>query len=166
MFTTYLLKFNRTTDSMQCVIDEQIIAAAKDVEEKQNTYAPYKILPLDSAGASQSIMQLELKRQSSLLFYFVLLFRVGCDVQFVDFPFYQVKAAVAALLNTGCLNRPPAFQQHRRKTNDLDLFFDWLRAMFRFQACSLVAYNPIFVFFSADWNENVFGEVTLEVGLF
>jgi len=29
------------------------------VEEKQNIYAPYNILPLDAAGASQSIMQLE-----------------------------------------------------------------------------------------------------------
>lgn len=37
----------------------QIIAAAKDVQEKKEIYAPYNILPLDAAGASQSIMQLE-----------------------------------------------------------------------------------------------------------
>ena len=38
---------------------EQIIAAARDVQEKTEIYAPYNILPLDSAGASQAIMQLE-----------------------------------------------------------------------------------------------------------
>jgi len=37
----------------------QIIAAARDFEEKQNIYAPYNILPLDAAGASQAVMQLE-----------------------------------------------------------------------------------------------------------
>ncbi|KAL8152111.1 hypothetical protein V2J09_021919 [Rumex salicifolius] len=82
----------------------EIIAAAKDVEEKQNIYAPYNILPLDSAGAAQSIMQLE-----------------------------EVKAAVAALWNTHGLTWPPAFQKHMQKTDDLDLF-DWLRVMFGFQA--------------------------------
>ncbi|KAL9241707.1 hypothetical protein vseg_015785 [Gypsophila vaccaria] len=81
----------------------EIIAAAKDVEEKQNIYAPYNILPLDAAGASQAIMQLE-----------------------------EVKAAISALWNTRGLTWPPAFEQHRQRTNDLDLF-DWLRAMFGFQ---------------------------------
>lgn len=38
---------------------EQIIAAARDVQEKKEKYAPYNILPLDSAGGSQAIMQLE-----------------------------------------------------------------------------------------------------------
>ncbi|KAH1255394.1 Callose synthase 5 [Glycine max] len=37
----------------------EIIAAARDVQEKTEIYAPFNILPLDSAGASQSIMQLE-----------------------------------------------------------------------------------------------------------
>jgi callose synthase len=37
----------------------QIIAAARDVQEKTEIYAPFNILPLDSAGASQPIMQLE-----------------------------------------------------------------------------------------------------------
>lgn len=37
----------------------QIIAAARDVQEKTEIYAPYNILPLDSAGASQPIMQHE-----------------------------------------------------------------------------------------------------------
>ncbi|KAF5958944.1 hypothetical protein HYC85_000153 [Camellia sinensis] len=37
----------------------EIIAAAKDVQAKKEIYAPYNILPLDSAGASQAIMQLE-----------------------------------------------------------------------------------------------------------
>ena len=44
---------------MHFVLDVQIIAAARDVEEKQNIYAPYNILPLDAAGSSQAIMQLE-----------------------------------------------------------------------------------------------------------
>ncbi|KAK8983008.1 hypothetical protein V6N11_054992 [Hibiscus sabdariffa] len=37
----------------------EIMAAAKDVQEKKDIYTPYNILPLDAAGASQSIMQLE-----------------------------------------------------------------------------------------------------------
>ncbi|XP_022750939.1 callose synthase 5 [Durio zibethinus] len=81
----------------------EIIAAAKDVQEKKEIYTPYNILPLDSAGASQSIMQLE-----------------------------EVKAAVAALWNIRGLNWPSAFEPHRQKTGDLDLL-DWLRAMFGFQ---------------------------------
>ncbi|KAL1224859.1 Callose synthase 5 [Cardamine amara subsp. amara] len=81
----------------------EIIAAAKDVQEKNEIYAPYNILPLDSAGASQSVMQLE-----------------------------EVKAAVAALGNTRGLNWPSEFEQHRKKTGNLDLL-DWLRAMFGFQ---------------------------------
>ncbi|XP_021300964.1 callose synthase 5 [Herrania umbratica] len=81
----------------------EIIAAAKDVQEKKEIYTPYNILPLDAAGASQSIMQLE-----------------------------EVKAAVAALWNTRGLNWPAAFEPHRQKHGDLDLL-DWLRAMFGFQ---------------------------------
>ncbi|XP_062096562.1 callose synthase 5 [Humulus lupulus] len=81
----------------------EIIAAARDVQEKTEIYTPYNILPLDSAGASQSIMQLD-----------------------------EVKAAVAALWNTRGLNWPHAFEQHRQKAGDLDLL-DWLRAMFGFQ---------------------------------
>ncbi|CAK9146927.1 unnamed protein product [Ilex paraguariensis] len=84
---------------------EQIIAAAKDVQAKKEIYAPYNILPLDSAGASQSIMQLE-----------------------------ENKAAVAALRNTRGLNWPASFEQQRQKAGELDLL-DWLRAMFGFQAC-------------------------------
>jgi callose synthase len=37
----------------------QIIAAARDVQEKTEIYTPYNILPLDSAGASLPIMQFE-----------------------------------------------------------------------------------------------------------
>ncbi|KAA8531070.1 hypothetical protein F0562_005779 [Nyssa sinensis] len=81
----------------------EIIAAAKDVQAKKEIYAPYNILPLDAAGASQSIMQLE-----------------------------EVKAAVAALLNARGLNWPAAFEKHRQKAGELDLL-DWLRAMFGFQ---------------------------------
>ena len=36
---------------------EQIIAAAKDVQAKKKLYAPYNILPLDSSGETQAIMQ-------------------------------------------------------------------------------------------------------------
>ncbi|PIN05529.1 1,3-beta-glucan synthase [Handroanthus impetiginosus] len=83
----------------------EIMAAANDVQAKKEIYAPYNILPLDSAGASQSIMQLE-----------------------------EVKAAVTALRNTRGLTWPASFEQHRQKTGELDLL-DWLRAMFGFQAC-------------------------------
>lgn len=37
----------------------QIIAAAADVEQKKEIYVPYNILPLDAAGASQAVMQLD-----------------------------------------------------------------------------------------------------------
>ncbi|KAL2241247.1 UNVERIFIED_CONTAM: Callose synthase 5 [Sesamum indicum] len=83
----------------------EIMAAANDVQAKKEIYAPYNILPLDSAGASQSIMQLE-----------------------------EVKAAVTALQNTSGLTWPASFEQQRQRAKDLDLL-DWLRAMFGFQAC-------------------------------
>lgn len=86
---------------------EQIIAAATDVQEKKEIYTPYNILPLDSAGATQSIMQFE-----------------------------EVKAAVGALWNTRGLNWPTEFERHRQKAGDLDIL-DWLRAMFGFQACGV-----------------------------
>ncbi|WCJ39409.1 callose synthase 5 [Euphorbia peplus] len=41
------------------VVPPKIIAAARDVQEKLESYAPYNILPLVSARASKSIMQLE-----------------------------------------------------------------------------------------------------------
>ncbi|XP_057418669.1 callose synthase 5 [Lotus japonicus] len=81
----------------------EIIAAARDVQEKTEIYAPFNILPLDSAGASQPVMQLE-----------------------------EIKAAVSAFWNTRGLNWPGSFEQHRQRTGDLDLL-DWLRAMFGFQ---------------------------------
>ncbi|OMO56217.1 Glycosyl transferase, family 48 [Corchorus olitorius] len=81
----------------------EIIAAARDVQEKKEIYTPYNILPLDAAGASQSIMQLE-----------------------------EVKAAVGALGNNRGLNWPAAFEPQRQKSGDLDIL-DWLRAMFGFQ---------------------------------
>ncbi|KAL3844742.1 hypothetical protein ACJIZ3_002145 [Penstemon smallii] len=81
----------------------EIMAAANDVQAKKEIYAPYNILPLDSAGASQSIMQLE-----------------------------EVKASVTALRNTRGLTWPPSFEQHRQKAGELDVL-DWLRAMFGFQ---------------------------------
>ncbi|KAF7834153.1 callose synthase 5 [Senna tora] len=84
-------------------VSPEIIAAARDVQEKTEIYAPYNILPLDSAGASQPIMQLE-----------------------------EVKASVSALWNTHGLNWPTSFEQSRQKAGDLDLL-DWLRAMFGFQ---------------------------------
>ncbi|KAI9195568.1 hypothetical protein LWI28_016159 [Acer negundo] len=81
----------------------EIIAAARDVEEKKEICAPYNILPLDAAVSSQPIMQCE-----------------------------EVKAAVAALWNTCGLNWPGAFEPQRQKAGDLDTL-DWLRAMFGFQ---------------------------------
>ncbi|KAK4484059.1 hypothetical protein RD792_011278 [Penstemon davidsonii] len=82
----------------------EIMAAANDVQAKKEIYAPYNILPLDSAGASQSIMQLE-----------------------------EVKASVAALRNIRGLTWPTSFEQQRQKVGELDLL-DWLKAMFGFQA--------------------------------
>ncbi|KAL2498594.1 Callose synthase 5 [Abeliophyllum distichum] len=84
-------------------VSPEIMAAANDVQAKKEIYAPYNILPLDSAGASQSIMQLD-----------------------------EVKAAVAALWNIRGLNYPASFEQQRQKSGELDLL-DWLRAMFGFQ---------------------------------
>ncbi|XP_068645658.1 callose synthase 5 [Aristolochia californica] len=81
----------------------EIIAAARDVQEKKEIYTPYNILPLDAAGASQCIMQLD-----------------------------EIKAAVAALSNTKGLNWPSSFEQNRHRTGDLDVL-DWLKAMFGFQ---------------------------------
>ncbi|KAL3635741.1 hypothetical protein CASFOL_020288 [Castilleja foliolosa] len=81
----------------------EIMAAANHVQAKKEIYAPYNILPLDSAGAKQSIMQLE-----------------------------EVKAAVTALQNTRGLTWPSSFEQHRLKAGELDVL-DWLRAMFGFQ---------------------------------
>ncbi|OIW00473.1 hypothetical protein TanjilG_05823 [Lupinus angustifolius] len=68
----------------------EIIAAARDVQEKTEIYTPFNILPLDSAGASQRIMQLE-----------------------------EIKAAVSALWDTRGLNWPSSIEQHRQKDLDL-----------------------------------------------
>ncbi|KAL3617345.1 Callose synthase 5 [Castilleja foliolosa] len=81
----------------------EIMAAANDVQAKKEIYAPYNILPLDSAGASQSIMQLD-----------------------------EVKASVTSLWNTTGLTWPALFEQQRQKAGELDLL-DWLMAMFGFQ---------------------------------
>ncbi|KAG6493502.1 hypothetical protein ZIOFF_048489 [Zingiber officinale] len=89
----------------------EIIAAARDVQEKTEIYVPYNILPLDAAGASQCIMQLE-------------------EVLFLTLQM-TIKAAVAALKNTRGLNWPSVGQQ-KEKTGELDLL-DWLRVTFGFQ---------------------------------
>ncbi|KAF7130413.1 hypothetical protein RHSIM_Rhsim10G0135300 [Rhododendron simsii] len=83
----------------------EIIAAARDVQAKKEIYAPFNILPLDSAGSSQAVMQLE-----------------------------EVKVAVAALGNTDGLKWPSLSEQQRAEAGELDVL-DWLRAMFGFQAC-------------------------------
>ncbi|XP_071741493.1 callose synthase 5 [Rutidosis leptorrhynchoides] len=84
-------------------VPADIIASARDVEAKQVIYAPYNILPLDSAGESQCIMQ-----------------------------FDEIRAAVSALRNTSGLNWPASVDQKQQKSGGLDLL-DWLRAMFGFQ---------------------------------
>ncbi|GAA0165996.1 hypothetical protein LIER_21259 [Lithospermum erythrorhizon] len=84
-------------------VSPEIMAAANDVQAKKEIYAPYNILPLDAAGASQCIMQLE-----------------------------EVKASVSALRNVRGLSWPASFEQQRQKAGELDLL-DWLRAMFGFQ---------------------------------
>ncbi|KAL7588235.1 hypothetical protein Lser_V15G39895 [Lactuca serriola] len=84
-------------------VPADIIASAREVEAKQVIYAPYNILPLDSAGESQCIMQFE-----------------------------EIKASVSALRNTCRLNWPASVDQHWQISGELDLL-DWLRAMFGFQ---------------------------------
>ncbi|KAL4572712.1 hypothetical protein LXL04_019494 [Taraxacum kok-saghyz] len=69
-------------------VPADIIASAREVEAKQVIYAPYNILPLDSAGESQCIMQFE-----------------------------EIKAAVSALRNTKGLNWPASVDQHWQKDN-------------------------------------------------
>ncbi|CAL5051430.1 unnamed protein product [Urochloa decumbens] len=88
-------------------VNPEIIRLHKDVQEKKDIYAPFNILPLDAASASQSIMQLE-----------------------------EIKAAVTALRNTRGLTWPSTFEPERQKGGDLDLL-DWLRAMFGFQRDSV-----------------------------
>ncbi|KAJ4765201.1 glucan synthase-like 3 [Rhynchospora pubera] len=85
----------------------EIIAANKDVQEKNQIFVPYNILPLDAAGSSQCIMQQE-----------------------------EIKAAVAALRNTRGLTWPTSFEHQKQKAGELDLL-DWLRAMFGFQRDSV-----------------------------
>ncbi|KAL7612774.1 hypothetical protein Lser_V15G06702 [Lactuca serriola] len=86
-------------------VPADIIASARDIEAKQSIYAPYNILPLDSAGESQCIMQFE-----------------------------EIKASVSALRNTSGLNWPTSADEdpHRQTSGQLDLL-DWLRATFGFQ---------------------------------
>ncbi|XP_024996766.1 callose synthase 5-like [Cynara cardunculus var. scolymus] len=84
-------------------VPADIIESARDIEAKQGIYAPYNILPLDSAGESQCIMQFE-----------------------------EIKAAVSALRNTSGLNWPASADPQRQRSGQLDLL-DWLRGMFGFQ---------------------------------
>ncbi|KAM0918457.1 hypothetical protein ACQ4PT_008980 [Festuca glaucescens] len=84
-------------------INPEIARLHKVVQEKKDIYAPFNILPLDTASASQSIMQLE-----------------------------EIKASVAALRYTWGLTWPSTFEPERQKGGELDLL-DWLRAMFGFQ---------------------------------
>ncbi|KVH92059.1 1,3-beta-glucan synthase subunit FKS1-like, domain-1 [Cynara cardunculus var. scolymus] len=74
-------------------VPADIIASARDVEAKQVIYAPYNILPLDSAGESQCIMQFEENQQKSgeldLLDWLKAMFGFqassGClDIRFTD----------------------------------------------------------------------------------
>lgn len=58
------------TKALPCkmiIVFEQIMAAANDVQAKKEIYAPYNIVPLDSGGALQSIMQLSEVIHSYLL---------------------------------------------------------------------------------------------------
>ncbi|KAM0847489.1 hypothetical protein ACQ4PT_054995 [Festuca glaucescens] len=84
-------------------INPEIARLHKVVQEKKDIYAPFNILPLDTASASQSIMQLE-----------------------------EIKASVTALRYTRGLTWPSTFEPERQKGGELDLL-DWLRAMFGFQ---------------------------------
>ncbi|KAI3859616.1 hypothetical protein MKX03_008204, partial [Papaver bracteatum] len=83
--------------------EHYLIAAAKDVHEKEGFYTPYNILPLGAADAGQCVMQLD-----------------------------EVKASVDALGNTRGLRWPSSLEQRRQEVGELDLL-DWPRAMFGFQ---------------------------------
>lgn len=118
------------------------MATANDVQAKKEIYAPYNILPLDSAGTSQSIMQLDEVTHlpwSSVHWTVIFLLDMlsGKDNRTVSLTSCQVKAAVSALWNTRGLSWPASFEQQRQKTGDLDLL-DWLRAMFGFQVWRVI----------------------------
>ncbi|XP_024527354.1 callose synthase 5 isoform X1 [Selaginella moellendorffii] len=85
----------------------EIIALGEDVKEKKDIYAPYNILPLDAAGASQAIMQLP-----------------------------EIKAAVDALRNIRGLPFPAALEHQPNKSAEVDIL-DWLQQMFGFQKDSV-----------------------------
>ncbi|KAK3000335.1 hypothetical protein RJ639_021903, partial [Escallonia herrerae] len=97
----------------------EIIAAARDVEAKKVIYSPYNILPLDSAGASQAIMQLD-----------------------------EIKAAVGALRDTRGLSWPASYDHQKHKAGEGDIL-DWLRAMFGFQARGPHLRNEILIAYDA-----------------
>lgn len=75
-----VLKAVTQTESAE--VDPELMKFGKDVEKKQEMYEPYNILPLDSAGANQAIMQ-----------------------------FPEIKAAVAALRNIRGLPWPDNYQK-------------------------------------------------------
>ncbi|KAK3008792.1 hypothetical protein RJ639_014255 [Escallonia herrerae] len=99
----------------------EIIAAARDVEAKKVIYSPYNILPLDSAGASQAIMQLD-----------------------------EIKAAVGALRDTRGLSWPASYDHQKHKAGEGDIL-DWLRAMFGFQARGPHLKTEILIAYDAVW---------------
>ncbi|XP_059074532.1 callose synthase 3 [Cryptomeria japonica] len=70
------------TQTEAAEVDPELLKSGKDIEKKQEMYAPYNILPLDSAGANQAIMQ-----------------------------FPEIKAAVTALRNIRGLPWPENYQK-------------------------------------------------------
>lgn len=124
----------------------QIIAAGKIVEEKQEIYLPYNILPLDAAGASQAIMQLpEVKscttafalQQKIAIVLESCYERKNCLDSDIEEPRLQIKAGVEALRNIRGLPWPSQMEQARHKSGELDLL-DWLQCMFGFQVRIIV----------------------------
>lgn len=109
------------------------MASARDVEAKQVIYAPYNILPLDSAGESQCIMQFD--EVSHHLFTLIPTGKFLLCLFIYIYVKLQIKAAGSALKNISGLNWPASVDQKQQKSGELDLL-DWLKAMFGFQACN------------------------------
>ncbi|KAJ7537052.1 hypothetical protein O6H91_12G095000 [Diphasiastrum complanatum] len=84
-------------------VDKEIMSTGKEVEQKKEIFVPYNILPLDSAGASQEIMQLD-----------------------------EIKAAMEALRNIRGLPFQQSNDQPDHNTGEQDVL-DWLKETFGFQ---------------------------------
>lgn len=100
------------------------------VEEKQQIYLPYNILPLDPDSKNQEIMKypevstISISKDLKSMNY-VFRLQVKCIASFIAL---QIRVTVSALRNTRGLPWPKDY----KKKVDEDIL-DWLQAMFGFQ---------------------------------